>query len=169
MDSSQYYNSQRPDSPTQTRTLFPKGPIFNLDDFSSKDFIAKDFVESLTETAQSSTRRSHGPPTNGPFDPKPLIRAFEQASHRLDELSSELEQRENESSTAVRKAEALHASNTETLGQKLNITNEKFQKIDASLKSDRGERWGGNIAVETGRRIEELDRQRRKALDAHIF
>jgi hypothetical protein len=170
MDSSLYYSSsQRAGSPTQTRTVFPKGPVFSLDDFSSKDFIAKDFVESLTESAQSSARRSHGPPTNAPFDPKPLIRAFEQASRRLDELSGELEQRENELSAAVRRAEAQHASNTETLGRKLNSTIESFQKLDTSLKSDRGEKWGGNVAVETGRRIEELDRQRRKALDAHFL
>ena len=161
--------AQRPESPTQTRTLFPRTPAFNINDFSSKDFIAKDFVESLTETAQSSTRRSHGPPVAAAFDPKPLIRAFEQASRRLDELSGELEQRENELSAAVRKAEAQHANNTESLGRKLSSTIESFQKLDTSLKSDRGERWGGNVAVETGRRIEELDRQRRKALDAHFL
>ncbi|KAJ9604581.1 Exocyst complex component 5 [Cladophialophora chaetospira] len=170
MDTSLYYSSsQRAGSPTQSRTIFPKGPIFNLDDFSSKEFIAKDFIESLTESAQSTSRRSHGPPTNAPFDPKPLIRAFEQASRRLDELSGELEQRENELSTAVRRAEAQHASNTETLGRKLNFTIASFQKLDTSLKSDRGEKWGGNVAVDTGRRIEELDRQRRKALDAHFL
>ncbi len=170
MDHSPYYNpSQRPGSPRATRTIFPKGPIFNLDDFSSKDFIAKDFIESLTESGQSTSRRSHGPPSNAPFDPKPLIRAFEQASRRLDELSGELEQRENELSAAVRRAEAQHASNTETLGRKLNSTIESFQKLDTSLKSDRGEKWGGNVAVETGRKIEELDRQRRKALDAHFL
>ena len=164
-----YSNSQRSGSPTQTRTIFPKGPVFNLDDFSSKDFIAKDFIESLTENAQSSSRRSHGATTNTPFDPKPLIRAFEQASRRLDELSGELEQKENELSAAVRRAEAQHGGNTETLGRKLNSTIESFQKLDTSLKSDRGEKWGGNVAVETGRRIEELDRQRRKALDAHFL
>lgn len=170
MDSSLYYsNSQRSGSPTQTRTIFPKGPVFNLENFSSKDFIAKDFIESLTETAQASSRRSHGTATNAPFDPKPLIRAFEQASRQLEELSGELEQRENELSAAVRRAEAQHANNTETLGRKLNSTIESFQKLDTSLKSDRGERWGGNVAVETGRRIEELDRQRRKALDAHFL
>lgn len=166
MDSQQYYGqSQSTDHPN--RTIFPKGPIFNLDDFSNRDFIAKDFIESLTESAQSSNRRSHG--ANAPFDPKPLIRTFEQAARRLEELSGELEQRENELSAAVRRAEAQHSSNTETLGRKLNQTIESFQKLDTSLKSDRGEKWGGNVAVETGRRLEELDRQRKKALDAHFL
>ncbi|EXJ69720.1 uncharacterized protein A1O5_06791 [Cladophialophora psammophila CBS 110553] len=168
MDPQQYFGSSHPSDQPTARTIFPKGPLFNLDDFSSRDFIAKDFIESLTESVQSAHRRSHGT-ANAPFDPKPLIRAFEQASRRLDELSGELEQRENELSTAVRRAEAQHASNTETLGRKLNSTIESFQKLDTSLKSDRGERWGGNVAVETGRRIEELDRQRRKALDAHFL
>lgn len=149
------------------RTIFPRGPAFNLDDFSDRDFIAKDFIESLTESAQSSNRRSHG--AAAPFDPKPLIRTFEQAARRLDDLSGELEQRENELSAAVRRAEAQHSGNTETLGRKLNQTIESFQKLDTSLKSDRGERWGGNVAVETGRRLEELDRQRRRALDAHFL
>ncbi|KIV92659.1 hypothetical protein PV10_03932 [Exophiala mesophila] len=165
MDSQSYGTAQPTDH--AGRTIFPKGPVFNLDDFSNKDFIAKDFVESLTESAQSSHRRSHGPPA--PFDPKPLIRTFEQAARRLDELSGELEQRENEYSAAVRRAEAQHANNAETLGRKLNSTIQSFQKLDTSLKSDRGEKWGGNVAVETGRRLEELDRQRRRALDAHFL
>lgn len=166
MDSQQYAGSSHP-ADQAGRSIFPKGPVFSLDDFSSREFIAKDFIESLTESAQPSNRRSHGPDV--PFDPKPLIRTFEQAARRLDELSGELEQRENELSAAVRRAEAQHASNTETLGRKLNQTIESFRKLDTSLKSDRGEKWGGNVAVETGRRIEELDRQRRKAMDAHFL
>lgn len=166
MDPQQYYGSSH-SSDQPGRTIFPQGPVFNLDDFSNRDFIAKDFIESLTDSAHSSNRRSYG--ANAPFDPKPLIRTFEQASRRLDELSAELEQRENELSAAVRRAEAQHGSNTETLGRKLTSTIESFQKLDTSLKSDRGEKWGGNVAVETGRRIEELDRQRRKALDAHFL
>jgi hypothetical protein len=124
-------------------------------------------VESLTESAQGS-RRSYGT-TAAPFDPKPLIRTFEQAARRLDELSGELEQQENELSTAVRRAEAQHNSNAADLTAKLNQTISSFQKLDNSLNSGRGERWGGNVAVDTGRRLEELDRQRRQALDAHFL
>src|SRR4051794_22480596 len=120
-----------------TRTIYGKGPIFSLDNFSNRDFIVKDFIESLTESAQPSSRRSQGP-TPG-FDAKPLIRAFEQASRRLNELSDELEVKETELSGAVRRAEAQHAENTETLGRKLNQTIDSFQKLDTSLKSDRGE------------------------------
>jgi hypothetical protein len=168
MDPQQYHGQAQPADQT-TRTIFPRGPVFDLEDFSNRDFIAKDFIESLTENAQASSRRSQGGTGVTAFDPKPLIRTFEQASRRLDELSAELEQRENELSAAVRRAEAQHASNTETLGRKLHQTIESFQKIDTSLRSDRGEKWGGNVAVETGRRLEELDRQRTKALDAHFL
>ena len=162
------YKSTTTNSTEQTtRTIFPKGPTFTLDNFSNRDFIVKDFIESLTEGAQPSSRRSQG--ANTPFDPKPLIRAFEQASRRLGELSGELEQKENELSGAVRGAEAEHARNTQTLGKKLNHTIESFQRLDTSLKSDRGERWGGTAAVETGRRLEELDRQRQRAQDAEFL
>lgn len=149
------------------RTLFPKGPAFTLENFSNRDFIVKDFIESLSDSVQPSNRRSQ--PANSPFDPKPFIRTFEQAQRRLTELSGDLELRENELSAAVRKAEAQHASNTETLGEKLNSTINSFNKLDTSLKSSSKERWGGNAAVETGKRLEELDRQRRRALDAHFL
>lgn len=58
------------------KSLFPKGPSFTLDDFSSKEFIVRDFVDSLAESAVPSNRRSGGN-TQAPFDPKPLIRTFE--------------------------------------------------------------------------------------------
>ena len=149
------------------RTIFPKGPSFTLDNFSSRDFIVKDFIESLSESAQPTSRRSQG--TEQPFDPKPWIRTFENAARRLNELSGELELKENELSGAVRRAEAQHAATAENLGRKLSQTIESFQKLDQSLKSDRGEKWGGNAAVETGKQLEELDRQRRRAMDAHFL
>ena len=57
------------------KTLFPRGPSFTLDNFSSKDFIVKDFVDSLAESAVPINRRSG--PNQPAFDPKPLIRTFE--------------------------------------------------------------------------------------------
>lgn len=154
---------------TSGRTIFPKGPVFTIDNFSSKDFIVKDFIESLTETAQPSNRRSNqGTAPNAQFDPKPLIRSFEQAARRLQELSEELEGKENELTTAVRRAEANHSNNVDQLGRKLNQTIDSFNKLDTSL-SERGEKWGGNMAVETGKKLEELDKQRKRAMDAHFL
>lgn len=150
-----------------TRTVFPQGPSFTLEDFSSRDFIVKEFIEALSDTA-ISTRRSI---TNGnqPFDPKPLIRTFESAQRRLNELSGDLELRENELSAAVRRAEAQHGQNLTTLGQKLRHTIESFQQLDTSLNGGRDVGGTGNMAVETGKKLEELDRQRRRALDAHFL
>ena len=164
-------------STSGSRTIFPKGPVFTLSNFSSRDFIVKDFIESLTESAQPASNRRSQPASaavastasTSAFDPKPLIRSFEQASRRLAELSSELEGKENELSGGVRRAEAQHTNNADTLGRKLDQTIESFQKLDTSLKSERGEKWGGNLAVETGRTLEELDRQRRRAMDAHFL
>ena len=162
------YSSPSQKGSISGRSIFPKGPSFDLNDFSNRDFIVKEFIESLTESATPSNRRSL--PTNQAFDPKPLIRAFEHAQRRLNDLSGELELRENENSAAVRRAEAQHASNTDTLGRKLNTTIESFQKLDTSLKGNSsGERFGGNLAVETGRQLEELDRQRRRAMDAYFL
>jgi len=168
---SSYHSPQSPNATEHgqgLRSLYGKGPAFTLDNFSSKDFIVKDFIESLTDAAQPSSRRSQGPAPSA-FDSKPLIRAFEQASKRLNELSEELEAKETELSGAVRSAEAQHTSNIETLGRKLNRTINSFQQLDSNLTSDRGGKWGGNVAVETGKTLEELDRQRRRAMDAHFL
>ncbi|KKZ62998.1 hypothetical protein EMCG_02710 [[Emmonsia] crescens] len=161
-------NSQSARS-TATRSIFNKGPTFTLETFSNRDFIVKDFIESLSDTAiPASQRRSGGPSGNQPFDPKPLIRTFEHAQRRMVELSGDLELRENELSAAVRRAEAQHAQNVSSLGLKLSQTIESFQKLDTSLNGP-GSGGGGNVAVETGKKLEELDRQRRRALDAHFL
>lgn len=57
------------------KSLFPKGPSFSLEDFSSKDFIVRDFIDALAETAVPVNRRSG--PSQQAFDSKPLIRTFE--------------------------------------------------------------------------------------------
>lgn len=155
------------------RSVFPKGPSFTLEDFSGRDFIVKEFIEALSDTAISQRRSASGTTgaANRPFDPKPLIRTFEHAQRRLSELSGDLEIRENELSAAVRRAEAQHSQNLTTLGRKLRQTIESFQQLDTSLNGAVLESGGGtgNMAVETGRRLEELDRQRRRALDAHFL
>ncbi|KAJ5569327.1 hypothetical protein N7450_011813 [Penicillium hetheringtonii] len=181
------HNDPKNSSSSIPRSVFPKGPSFTLEDFSSRDFIVKEFIESLSDTAISnrrSTVSSTTAPTNQPFDPKPLIRTFEHAQHRLADLSGDLEIRENELSAAVRRAEAQHSQNLTTLGRKLRQTIESFQQLDTSLNGGSGlETAGlsagpggtgtgtgtGNMAVETGKRLEELDRQRRRALDAHFL
>lgn len=57
------------------KSLYPKGPSFTLENFSSKDFIVRDFVDSLADSAVPVNRRSG--PSSTAFDPKPLIRTFE--------------------------------------------------------------------------------------------
>ena len=111
---------------------------------------------------------------NQEFDPKPLIRTFEHAQARLNELSGDLEIRENELSAAARRAEAQHEQNTSTLGKKLRRTIGAFHQLDSSFDVPGvlpSELAGGtgNMAVETGRKLEEIDRQRRRAKDAHFL
>lgn len=160
-------------SSNPARSVFPQGPSFTLEDFSGRDFIVKEFIEALSDTAISARRSTVGTAgaANQPFDPKPLIRTFEHAQRRLGELSGDLEIRENELSAAVRRAESQHSQNLTTLGRKLRQTIESFQQLDTSLNGAGLENAGGtgNMAVETGKGLEELDRQRRRALDAHFL
>jgi hypothetical protein len=143
--------------------------MFTLDTFDNKDFIVKDFIESLSDAAVPASRKSGPSSGQQAFDPKPLIRTFEHALSRLNTLSEELEERENELSGAVRRAESQHNQNVESLGRKLDQAIDRFQNLDSSLNgnpNDDGPDAGGNAAVRIGERLEELDRQRQRAKDA---
>lgn len=154
--------------------MFSKGPRFTLDDFSSKDFIVRDFVDTLADTALPANRRSQ--PSQQAFDPKPLIRTFENALSQLATLSEELQEKESEIMSQVRRAEIQHDQTLETLGRKLDQSMAQFEALDLTLNnsgepngaSGRNGRsdGGGNIAVQIGEKLEELDRKRTRAQDA---
>ncbi|RDA91495.1 hypothetical protein CP533_4577 [Ophiocordyceps camponoti-saundersi (nom. inval.)] len=154
------------------KSLYPKGPSFTLENFSSKDFIVRDFVDSLTESAIPANRRSG--PSQAAFDPKPLIRTFENALSQLATLGDELQQKESELLSQVRRAELQHNQTLDTLGHKLDQSMSSFEALDISLNaggvnvSDANGRsdGGGNFAVQIGEKLEELDRKRRRAQDA---
>ena len=156
---------------TVPRTPFNRSAIFTLDTFSNADFIVKDFVESLSDSAVPASRRSaQTPPTPAAaqaFDPKPLIRAFEQALTRLKTLSEDLELRENELSGSVRRAEAQHNQNVRARERELEQAVDSFRDLERSLDGD--VESGGNAAVRIGERLEELDRQRQRAQDAKFI
>ncbi|KAK2069010.1 hypothetical protein P8C59_003620 [Phyllachora maydis] len=165
-----------------TRALFPQGPSFSLDDFASEDFIVRDFVDALAETAVPANRRS-GPAQQQVFDPKPLIRTFESALSQLGSLAEQLQEKESELLSQVRRAELQHDQTLDTLGRKLDQSMAQFEALDLTLtqaNSTNGTKatepasfpngnrpdGGGNIAVQIGEKLEELDRKRRKAQDA---
>ena len=149
------------------RSIFPQAPTFTLETFSNRDFIVKEFIETLYESAIPSNRRS-GSVSQSAFDPKPLIRTFEHALSRISELSGELEHRENELSGAVRRAEAHHKSIVQSLRTGLDGTIDAFNHLDASL-NDENSQDGGIAVVKIGEKLEELDRQRTRALDAKFL
>jgi len=159
--------SHGPSTYSQSRSVFPQAPVFTLDTFSSRNFIVKDFIEGLSDSAVPPNRRS-GPSHSNAFDPKPLIRSFEHALSRMGDISGDLELRENELSGAVRRAEAQHTSNVQNLGRKLEQTVDNFDRLDSSLNGDE-HNSGGNAVVKIGERLEELDRQRQRALDARFL
>ncbi|KAK4634855.1 Exocyst complex component SEC10 [Fulvia fulva] len=145
--------------------------VFTLESFSSKDFIVKDFVESLSEISGPGRRSA---PTSGPnaqasqaFDPKPLIRTFEHALSRLKTLSGDLQERENELTNGVRKAEAQHNANIKGRERELERAIGSFHRLESALDGDGDE--GGNAAMRIGERLEELDRQRQRAQDAKFI
>ncbi|KAJ2972305.1 hypothetical protein NQ176_g7232 [Zarea fungicola] len=157
------------------KSLFPKGPSFTLENFSNKDFIVRDFVDSLAESAIPMNRRSG--PAQPAFDAKPLIRTFENALGQLALLGEELQEKESDLLSQVRRAEVQHDQTLDTLGRKLDQSMSSFEALDASVASSKtsiqelpnkqdGE---GNVAVQIGEKLEELDRKRRRALDAQFL
>ena len=161
-------SSSHGQSSYSSRGLFPQAPSFTLDTFSDRDFLVKDFVEALSDNAVAPGRRSGPASQSNAFDPKPLIRSFEQALNRMSDLSGDLELRENELSNAVRRAEAQYTNNIQTLGKKLDQTVDSFNRLDSSLNDDDYDS-GGNHVVKIGERLEELDKQRQRALDAKFL
>ncbi|APA05891.1 hypothetical protein SS1G_01717 [Sclerotinia sclerotiorum 1980 UF-70] len=160
------------------RSLYPKGPSFTLENFSNKDFIVRDFVEELSESAIPINRRSG--PAQPAFDAKPFIRTFESALQQLATLSDELEEKETDLLTSVRRAEIQHDQTLDTLGRKLDESIDSFESLDITLNNPNGtngttmDRYGrpeagGNIAVQIGERLEDLDKQRRRAMDANFL
>jgi exonuclease VII small subunit len=96
----------------------------------------KDFIEDLSNAAIPTARRSGTLANQHTFDPKPLIRTFEHALTRLNNLSEDLEEKENELSGAVRRAEAQHNQNVESLGRRLEQAIDRFQKLDSTLNGN---------------------------------
>ena len=156
------------------RSIYPRGPAFSVETFSSKDFIVKDFVESLSDSATSS-RRSGAHSQN--FDPKPYIRTFEHALTRLDALSEDRESHENELASAVRRAEQQHRQHCTTLQRKLDQALDSFNSLEGRVEN--GNEFvmvngassvpDASVALQIGGRLEELDRQKRRAEHAKIL
>ena len=173
------------------RSIFPRGPSFTLENFSNKDFIVRDFIEELADSAVPANRRSG--PALPVFDPKPLIRTFESMSvsdsilyilsgldalSQLATLSDDLSERENDLQTSVKRAEIQHDQTLDTLGRKLDQSIDSFETLDISLNQPNGingvdrngrQDAGGNIAVQIGERLEDLDKQKRRATDASFL
>ena len=93
--------------------------------------------------------------------------------NRLGSLSEEREQHESELSDAVRRAEAQHrqhcATLQTTLDQALNAFNGLEQRLDTDPAPQSNGQVGANVATQIGERLEELDRQKRRAEDAKFL
>jgi exocyst complex component 5 len=162
---------QSQDHSVRNSNSTPRAPLFTLDTFSSKDFVVKDWIEKLSDDAAP---RRQSASTTGPhaaFDPKPLIRAFEASRSELLRLSDQLESRENELSTSVRKAEAAQQQVVMTTEKRMQQSISQFNRLDNSLNgvpdTHEDESGAGSyMALRIGERLEELERQRQRAQDA---
>jgi len=99
-----------------------------------------------------------------------LIRSFEAARAHLNTLSDEHSSRETELSASVRRAEAQHNQNVSSLTIKLEQAVSSFNRLDQQLNGASNDpddlHSGGNAALRIGERLEELERQNQRALDA---
>lgn len=90
-------------------------------------------------------------------------------------MSEELQAKESELLSQVRRAEIQHDQTLETLGRKLDQSMAQFEALDLTLSNGPATGGtnridgGGNIAVQIGEKLEELDRKRRKAQDANFL
>lgn len=107
------------------------------------------------------------------FDPKPLIRTFENALSQLTILSEDLANRENEISRNVRRAETLHKETMQSLGQQLQRNVDSFRRLNDSLDVEAEDSSNGTVnpiaAIRLGQTLEELDKQRQRAQDAKFL
>jgi hypothetical protein len=96
---------------------------------------------------------------------------------QLGTLSEELQEKESELLSQVRRAEIQHEQTLDTLGRKLDESMRSFEALDVSVDASKishtephnktdGE---GNVAVQIGEKLEELDRKRRRAQDAQFL
>jgi hypothetical protein len=71
----------------------------------------------------------------------------------------------------VRRAEQQHNQNVESLGRRLEQAMDRFRTLDSTLNGDDdgGPDADGNVAMRIGERLEELDRQRKRAQDAKFL
>lgn len=97
------------------------------------------------------------------------------ALDQLGSLSEELQEKESDLLSQVRRAEIQHDQTLDDLGRKLDQSMAQFEALDLSLNSSSTTNGtghgdgGGNVAVQIGEKLEELDRKRRKAQDANFL
>lgn len=99
------------------------------------------------------------------------------ALSQLSSLSDELQEKESELLSQVRRAEIQHEQTLDTLGHKLDQSMRSFEALDVSFDStkaapiDPNNKTDGDgyVAVQIGEKLEELDRKRRRAQDAQFL
>jgi hypothetical protein len=105
---------------------------------------------------------------------KTLLTCVEGVKTSLGTLTDDLSASEADLATSVRKAEIHHDQTLDTLGRRLDqsmnsLNNPTGTNGTNGSRSAREDSGGGNAAVQIGERLEELDKQRRRAQDANFL
>ncbi|ORY81928.1 exocyst complex component Sec10-like protein [Protomyces lactucae-debilis] len=112
-------------------------------------FDIRAFIEQLSGRQVRLQRADPG----DAFEPKPLIRDFEQALAQLTELKEQLDAEHSKSQQAIKQAEVQHARRVKQLDARFAATVNSFQSLDEMIAG------AGQSTVEIGRSLELLSSQ----------
>ena len=102
-----------------------------------------------------------------------MIRTFEATLARLGSLSEDLTEQETELSASVRREESRHNQKVASLSKRLDQGIEQFNRLDNSLNGGPSDgidvESGGAAALRIGERLEELQRQHKRAENAKLL
>ncbi|CAO1620019.1 unnamed protein product [Parajaminaea phylloscopi] len=129
--------------------------LCRLDTFEDS-YNTRDFLAGLTDRLIS---RSKVDP--GPFNPRPFIRTFETAVEKLQGLRQQLLDEQGALASSVQVAQSAYSSKIHELSSHFTSVSQSF----SSLESRFGE--VSRTAITIGEQLENIDRQRQRAVEAH--
>lgn len=129
--------------------------LCRLDTFEGA-YDSKDFLAGLSDRLIARSRADPGP-----FNPNPFIRTFETAIQRLQGLRTQLQDQQTTLASSVQVAQSAYSSKLHEIASHFTSVSQSF----SSLESRFGE--VSRTAITIGEQLENIHRQRQRALEAH--
>lgn len=117
---------------------------------------SRDFLAGLSDRLIARSRADPGP-----FNPNPFIRTFETAIGRLQGLRQQLQDQQTTLASSVQVAQSAYSSKLHEIASHFTSVSQSF----SSLESRFGE--VSRTAITIGEQLENIHRQRQRALEAH--